>query len=508
MCRIVIAQNIQTMTELLPDISEKLDHILAGLPALMPELVLVATFIVSIFSGLFLDRLWRHSSFVFTVLGMVTAGICSGLQLAAPLTENLLFGMVLPDTFGQYIRILILAACLIFAVFVHLNSDFTAHRKRTADLYSILLAIAVGLHLMAIATNWLMVFVSIEFVSIGSYIMVGYLAKEAHQTEAAMKYALFGATCSAIMLYGLSLVYGFTGSLDYTSAQHIEGLAATPPFMVSVALLFVFTGIGFKLSFVPFHFWSPDVYQGAPTPVTAFLSTALKIAGIALLARIFYAWPAHTQPAQSLYPILLVSAIATMLVGNLAALRQRNVKRMMAYSSIGHTGFLMMAVLSYTAGDYGILLFYLTVYALMNMGVFLLVDYIESRTGALDVEDYRGLGKLLPVTFVCFVILLVSLTGLPPTAGFIGKLLIFSAVFSKWQATGDIGMIALLIVGALTTVISLFYYFKVPLNAFLRKQETKTNVTPLNQGLLWLALLITITILLLGIFPYWLVDLL
>ena len=496
------------MTELLPDISEKLDHILSGLPALTPELVLVAAFIISIFSGLFLDRLWRHSTFVFTVLGITIAGIYSGLQLASPPTENLLFGMVLPDAFGLYIRILIAVVCLLFAVFVHLNPDFTAHRKKTADLYSILLAVVIGLNLMAMATNWLMVFVSIEFVSIGSYIMVGYLAKEARQTEAAMKSVLFGAVCSAIMLYGLSLVYGFTGNWDFTSAQHIQGLATTPPLLTSVALLLVFVGIGFKLSFVPFHFWTPDVYQGAPIPVTAFLSSAPKIAGMALLARILYAWPEDTQPAQSLALILLVSAIATMLLGNLAALRQSNVKRMMAYSSIGHTGFLMMAVLAYSSGDYSILLFYLAVYALMNMGVFMLADYIESRTGAVDVEAYKGLGKVLPAAFVCFVILLVSLTGLPPTAGFVGKLLIFSAVFSKWQSTGDMGMIALLIVGALTTVISLFYYFKVPLNAFLRKQEVEMDVKPVNRGLLWLATLIAIAILLLGIFPYWLVDVL
>ncbi|WP_257669028.1 NADH-quinone oxidoreductase subunit N [Parapedobacter tibetensis] len=495
------------MTEFLLDLSEQLDHILSGLPALVPELVLAAAFVASIFSGLFLDRGWRHATFTFTVAGIALAGICSGLQLASPSTDNLLFGMVLPDVFGQYIRMLIAVVCLLFATFVHFNPDFTSHHKKTADLYSILLAVNIGLNLMAMATNWLMAFVAIELVSIGSYIMVGYLAKEARQTEAAMKYALFGAVCSAVMLYGLSLVYGLTGNLDFTSAQHIQGLSAAPPVVTGIALLLVFTGIGFKLSFVPFHFWSPDVYQGAPTPVTAFLSTAPKIAGIALLTRIFYAWPENSAPTQSLYLMLLVSAIATMLLGNLAALRQNNVKRMMAYSSIGHTGFLMMAVLAYSPNEHAVLLFYLSVYALMNMGTFILADYIESRTGATEVTDYKGLGKILPVAFVCFVILLVSLTGLPPTAGFIGKLLVFSAVFSKWQASADIGLLVLLITGALTTVISLFYYFKVPLNAFLRKEETPIEAQPLYPNLLWLAALITAAVLLLGIFPYWLVDL-
>lgn len=487
-------------------ISEKLDHILAGLPALTPELVLVATFVICIFSGLFLDRLWRHSSFAVAMLGITAAGVYSGLQLSSPPTENLLFGMVMPDTFGLYIRILIASVALLFAVFVHLNPIFTAHRKKTADLFSILLALNIGLNLMALATNWLMVFVAIEFVSIGSYILVGYLAKEARQTEAAMKYALFGAVCSAVMLYGLSLIYGFTGNLDFTSAQHIQGLIDTPPLLTSIAMLLVFTGIGFKLSFVPFHFWTPDVYQGAPTPVTAFLSTAPKIAGIALLARILSAWPEHLHPTQSLYFMLVVSAISTMLLGNLAALRQRDMKRMMAYSSIGHTGFLMMAVLAYSSDDYSILLFYLAIYAWMNMGVFMLVDYIESRTNTTDVAAYQGLGKMLPLAFVCFVVLLVSLTGLPPTAGFIGKLLVFSAVFNNWQSTGDMGMIALLIVGALTTVISLFYYFKIPLYAFLKKRDTPLQIMPSSPTLLWIVLLITAAIFLLGIFPGWLVN--
>lgn len=494
------------MTELLPEINEKLDHILTGLPALTPELVLAAAFIASICSGLFIDRMWKHGTFSITMTGIAAASVCSVLQLAAPEADGLLFGMVNSDAFGIRIRVLTSIVCLLFAVFVYTNLGFTEHRKKTADLYSILLAVHLGLNLMAIATNWLMVFVAIEMVSIGSYLMAGYLARHAQQTEAAMKYVLFGAACSAVMLYGLSWLYGLTGNLDFTAQQHIQGIAEAPPLLMMIALVLVFVGIGFKLSFVPFHFWTPDVYQGAPTPVTAFLSTAPKIAGVALLARILYAWPDDGFAYQNLRMMLLVSAVATMLLGNLAALRQTNVKRMMAYSSIGHTGFLMMAVLAYSAGDYAILLFYLTIYALMNLGVFMLADYIEARTGAVYVGEYRGLGKALPVALVCMVILLVSLTGLPPTAGFVAKLLVFSAVFDNWQHTGEMGMMVLLIVGALTTVISLFYYFKIPLNAFLRKGDKEMGIASAQQHtILLLAALITMAVLLLGIFPGWLI---
>lgn len=494
------------MTELLPDISAKLDHILAGLPGLLPEVVLAATFIVSIFTGLLADRHWRHTTFAVTVLGIILSAVANRSSTAAPSAENLLFGMVLPDAFAQNIRILTAAACLLFAVFVQSSPDFSTHKKKTADLFSILLAIHIGLNLLGMATNWLLVFVSMELVSIGSYILVGYRGREAQQAEAAMKYVLFGAVCSAVMLYGLSFLYGLTGTLDFTSAGHIKGLADTSPLLLSLALLLVIAGIGFKLSFVPFHFWAPDVYQGAPTAVTAFLSTAPKIAGIALLARILYAWPADGPTYQYLRLMLVISSAATMLLGNLAALRQTNVKRMMAYSSIGHTGFLMMAVLAYSAENYAILLFYLAAYLLMNMGVFMLAGHIEARTGAIHVEQYRGLGKTMPTAMVSFVILLVSLTGLPPTAGFVAKLLVFSAAFNSWQTAGSTGMMVLLIIGALTTVISLFYYFKIPLNAFLRKQEKPHTISPQPFHILWLAAVIAAALLLLGIAPGWIVE--
>ena len=492
------------MDKFIPYISNQLDHILAGLPALLPEMVLAVTFLASIACGLFLDRRWKHSTFVVTVVGIAWAGIYGALQLAQPTENGVLFGMLDVDNFGRYTRVMMAAVSLLFILFVHANQPFNNHAKKTADLYSILLAVHIGLNLMGMATSWLMVFVSIEMVSIGSYLMVGYLAKEARQTEAAMKYVLFGSVCSAVMLYGLSFLYGFTGNLDFTSAAHVAGLTSTSPLLIAIALLFVFTGIGFKLSFVPFHFWTPDVYQGAPTPVTAFLSTAPKIAGVALLARILYAWPVESVAYQYLHTLILVSAIVTMLLGNLAALRQTDVKRMMAYSSIGHTGFLMMAVLAYSAGEYGVLLFYLSVYSLMNMGVFLFTDYIESRTGATDVREYSGLGPAMPITFVSFVLILISLTGIPPTSGFVAKLFVFTAVFGKWQLTGNPGMIALLIVGALTTVISLFYYFKIPLNAFLRKPETPREIIPRQTYVVGLAVVLTILVVLLGIFPGWL----
>lgn len=479
-----------------------LDDIIASIPGILPEAILIGTFITSIFSGLFLDRFWRHTTFIITLLGISLAAFCMVSQPSAVNTEPLFMGMVTPDRFSVVSRVLIDISCFLFVLFVFWSPHFQQHKKRTSDLYTVLLAVMVGMHFMTMTSHWLMLYLTIEMVSVGSYIMVGYLSRDTFRTEAAMKYVLFGATCSAIMLYGLSLLYGLTGNLDFSSAQHITALTETHPLLVTTAIVLVFVGIGFKLSFVPFHFWVPDVYQGAPTPITAFLSTAPKIAAIALLARLIAAWPAELGTfAQSMHSVLLIATIATLLFGNLAALRQRNIKRMMAYSSIGHTGFLLMAVLAYAGQNQHALLFYLAVYIAMNMGVFMLIDYIESRTGLLHVQDYAELGRHLPLASLCFVVLLISLTGIPPTGGFVGKLLVFSAVFDQWSYNGQTGMLIALIAGALTTVISLFYYFKVPLYSFLRKAEQPVKLGPAPQGILWVVVLLTVAVLVLGIFP-------
>src|SRR5690606_21555062 len=234
-------------------------------------------------------------------------------------------------------------------------------------------------------SHWLMAFIGIEIVSIASYILVGYFSQNKTQSEAAMKYVLFGSVCAAVMLYGLSLVYGLTGSLDFQSAEHLKGLMDAPQAVITLALLFVFAGIGFKLSFVPFHVWSPDVYQGAPTAITAFLSTIPKVGAIILFARLYGSWSSTAFYFSELRTWFITTvAIVTMLVGNLAALRQQDVKRMMAYSSIGHTGLLLMAVFAYQDSS-SYLLFYIVAYVIMNLATFIFIDQIEQQTGSTSL---------------------------------------------------------------------------------------------------------------------------
>lgn len=494
------------MREYVPYIGGLVDGVVDGLSFLLPEFVLALAFLCSIFSGVFLKG--RSSvTWWITFAGIAVAGLFTYFQLSSSAKEAIFFGMILPDTQALWLKLLVGFVCLLFCVFVYYNRSLQRHGKKIDDLLSILLVVHIGLNFTLMAVNWLLVYLAIEMISVGSYILVAYLSKDNKQSEAALKYVLFGTVCSAIMLYGLSLFYGYTGSLCFIEPAHLQGLIEMPPLVFAVAFLFVMTGIGFKLSFVPFHFWSPDVYQGAPTPITAFLSTAPKVAVIALLARFVLVWPTildEEMPSLVFY-CLAGAAMASMLLGNLVAVRQRNIKRMMAYSSIGHTGFLLMIVLVGTNQSFTVLFYFLTVYVIMNMGVFMLADYLEEKLGLTEIAQYKGAGRVYPVAMTAMTLLMVSLVGLPPTAGFMAKLLSFSAVFNAYQSQENSVWLLLLIVGALTTVVALFFYFKIPLNAFLRTAKQELPPLPFSGLLIW-ALLLSLSVLLLGIYPSLLLD--
>lgn len=488
---------MQDFTNNLPSI---LDQVIASIPVFKPELTLIIAFLGSIVATLFFDKIWKYSSLTLSLLGIICSIFFTIQQIDQPTSG--FFGMIRIDNFAVYARCLIQISLFISILFVQQHCRFKKFGKNLGDVYSILLAAGLGLNLLSITTNWLMTFIAIETVSISSYILVGFFSETKKQSEAAMKYALFGSVAAAVMLYGLSLLYGFTGNLDFASQQHIQGLIDAPQTMISIAILFLFVGIGFKLSFVPFHLWTPDVYEGAPTPITAFLSTVPKIGAVVLLSRLFQSWSSTGFYFSELITFLIiVVAIVTMLVGNLIALRQRNAKRMMAYSSIGHTGFLLMAIVTTQSQDPQILLFYLAVYTIMNLGVFAFVDTLEQQTGSTEISSYAGLGKQHPILFTAFTVLGISLVGLPPTAGFVGKLLVFTATFEIFQSSGHTLLLILLIVGALTSVISLFYYFKIPLFAFLRKGEEKLPHNPTSKLIYILGIVLSIVSLLLGIFP-------
>lgn len=463
------------MNDFVPYISTSINDTLQSLAFFYPEILLATGFLVHIVSDLIFSKKSPQLGFVLSLLTLsISAGLNFNLLEQTP--QRLFGGMIVLDHLAVLFKLIFCFVSILFVLFVRYHKSLHNNNKGTGDLFSILIAVQLGLNLMVMSQNLLMIYLSLEMVSVGSYLMVGYLTNKPGQSEAAMKYALFGAVCSAFMLYGMSMLYAFTGTLELYSPQFVSLLSTTPLHAWGLALILMLIGIAFKLSLVPFHFWAPDVYQGAPTPVTAFLSTAPKIAGFGLLIRVL----APFQPLSlsgvdngvfSLTTVIVVMAIFSMILGNFGAIWQNNVKRMLAYSSIGHTGFMLMSLFVFSESGFKALIFYMVIYVIMNMAAFMMVDEVEELTGAEEIDGYKGLGRPLSLLMIAMVIALLSLTGLPPTAGFTAKFLVFSAAIEAYQLSGSTLFLLMIVVGALSTVVSLFYYFKIPLNAFLRTSE-------------------------------------
>jgi NADH-quinone oxidoreductase subunit N len=497
------------MNNLLPFLPGQLDQVLESIPFFMPEIYLSVLFILVLVTDILFGKnsAWLCRILACAGLVLVIFKDLEQFQLLLSGTHFLFFTqMLLLHQTSLMFKLIIDVLSVILLLYFEWDDDLKSHTKGLSDLYSITIAAIFGLHLMAMSVNLLSIYLSVEMVSIASYLLVAYSSENGWSSEAGLKYVLFGAASSAIMLYGISLLYGFGGTLNLFTGNLLPGLLAVNPIAVSFALVFVFVGIGFKLSYIPMHFWVPDIYQGAPTPVTAFLSSVPKIAAFGLLVNFltpFIYFPKWTSFDFRLF--LSVIGIITMIAGNFAATLQSNIKRMLAYSSIGHTGFALMAIVALcnpgnTSGK-SALTFYLAAYALANIGALMLASYFANTTKAGDVNSYKGLGFKYPVAGVSFVIILISLTGLPVTAGFNGKLLVFSAVYSVYQQNHDIWLLLLMITGAITTVVSLFYYIKIPLNLFLRKPEKVIDYPSSAPYLLIASVLISLLLIYFGIFP-------
>lgn len=320
-----------------------------------------------------------------------------------------------------------------------------------AEAYVLLVFTALGLMLMAAAVDLVLLALSIEFVSLTSYVLAGFLKTHPKSNEAGLKYFLYGATASATMFYGFSILYGLAGSTNlYVIAQRLQGVPVGP-LVLSLALMMA--GLGFKISMVPFHQWTPDVYEGSPTPIAAFFSVGSKAAGFAALVRIL----AIAFEATEVDWVPLVAGLATLslFLGNLLALPQRNIKRMLAYSSISHAGFILIGVAAF-GGDFGEigLLVYIAAYLFMNLGAFFVASLIGSRLGSDEILDYSGLSQRAPTLAFLMALFMLSLTGIPPLAGFFAKLYVFGAAIEQ-------GLLWLVVVGVVNSVISLYYYVSV-----------------------------------------------
>jgi NADH-quinone oxidoreductase subunit N len=459
---------------------------------LLPQLILLLT-ALAVF-GIDLAQLGERREKGW-LPGMALAGLsfafvattCLWARMTPLPTEPILGGMLAVDRFAFFFQ---LVAVMGTALVVLLSVGYM--RKRTADygeFYGLLLIACLSITLIAAATDMLMIYVGIELLSLTSYVLAGYLCEDRKSTEAGIKYFLFGATASTAMLYGMSLFYGATRTTNLAAiATSLSGAEDSLRGLIAPATVFLLVGFGFKIAAVPFHQWAPDAYEGAPTPITAFLSVGPKAAGLAVLVRaLLIALPDFYSD----WMVMLTSiSMITMIVGNLIAIFQKDVKRLMAYSSIAHAGYMLIGVVCWGQGVFqgpfdGIsgVLIYLLAYLFTNLGTFVVITAFEETTGSNQIEDYAGLISRSPVLAGAMLVFLLSLAGIPGTGVFIGKLYVFGAAI-------QVQAYALAVVGVVTSVIAAFYYLNLLRYVFF--QPSAEDMPPIALPLtVKLALIVT-----------------
>lgn len=476
---------------------------LANIPSLSHSLptLLLAFSVVAVF---LLDLVIEKKEWLGDlVLIIVAVAIFLVVWQLSSETGALFHRSVALDEFGMYFQLLILLSGFA-TIWMSLGSR-EVRRLNQGEYWAILLAATLGMTLMATATNLLMAYLSLEFVSLTSYVLAGYSLHSRRAGEASLKYLIYGGVASGAMIYGMSWIYGLAGTLDFHGIQLALAKAeeAGGALPLYVALILTVAGLGFKISAFPFHMWAPDVYQGAPIPVAAFLAVGSKTAAFALMIRFFFTAMSQANGGGgydlvggvSWHHLLMVLSILTMTYGNLAALNQQsNVKRLLAYSGIAHAGYALMGFVVLTDDGLRAMIFYLTIYYLMNIGAFLVVMMVANSTGREDLAGFKGLawrGGALPA--IAMAIFMFSLTGLPPLGGFIGKFYLFAAVVQQ-------ELYLLAVIGVLNSVISLFYYAKIVRTMFLEEPTGGEGVVEVDLHNGFLLGLLTIGTVVLGIF--------
>ncbi len=417
--------------------------------ALLPEIILTLTGVLIMLAEPLLSAgSSRKPLGWLAILGTVAAGLASWYQLGFG-TLHAYFGTIQVDTFSVFFHLLISAIVLV--TLLSSVDYFEGHATHAGEYFALVLFGAVGMMLMTCSVELLMVFVGLEISSISTYIMAGFRKGQASATEASIKYFLLGSFATAFFLYGIALAFGATGSTRIDSIS--MGLATTAtPTLAILALALIIIGIGFKVSAAPFHVWTPDVYQGAPAPVVGLMSTAPKAAAFAVLLRILFSGFPSYEPRWA--GLIWIIAALSMFVGNLGALMQRDVKRMLAYSSIAHAGYLLVAYTAFPADGIASACFYTAAYAAMNVGAFTVITQIGGyNERARTIDDYAGLALKRPVLAAALGLFLLSLIGIPFTGGFFGKFYVFSAALHS-------GRVWLAVIGLLNSGIACFYYLR------------------------------------------------
>ncbi|MFO7446160.1 MAG: NADH-quinone oxidoreductase subunit N [Ignavibacteriaceae bacterium] len=477
---------------------------------LMPEIVISLALVLIVTVDLIMGKNKKLLPWI-SLAGLIVTGYFIleqfGMNVFASNPANSK-GMIAVDAFGAFFKGLVVTATFFVILFSLTSSEIKQSFDRHGEYYTLIFGMVLGMFFMISAADLILIYLSLELVSLSSYVLAGFSKHSLRSSEASLKYVIYGSVSSGIMLFGISIVYGLTGSTNLYEINSLIQAAQFDSMIFMLAGLLIFVGIGYKISAAPFHFWTPDVYEGAPITITAFLSVASKAAGFALLIRFIKVTFIKSVDATGYWQLIdiidwqtffVIISILTMTLGNFAALWQDNLKRMLAYSSIAHAGYLMLGLAVLSNQGLTAILIYFAIYAFMNLGAFFIVMLIANKTGSENIDDYKGLGYSVPFLSVSLGIFLVSLTGLPPTAGFIGKLYIFSALV-------DANMLGLAVIALLNTVVSLYYYIRVLKNLFLVRPEIpKPGFVTSIPGII-IVILLLIPVLVFGIYFSPLID--
>jgi NADH-quinone oxidoreductase subunit N len=445
---------------------------------LRPEIIISLAAILL----LMLDLIFRDKS-VLALAGIIASA--AALYVLPSSYGQSFGGMFISDGYSTYFK-LIFIVNLVLTILLSLKY---IQRKKAeyGEYYGLLLFATAGMMIMASARDFIVLYLGLELMALSTYILAGIRRHDIKSNEAALKYFLLGAFSSALLLYGISLLYGLTTTTDlYKIAQQLKQSQVSTTLLLSMILIAV--AFSFKIAAVPFHMWAPDVYEGAPTSITAFMAVGPKAAGFAVIGRVFYEALQNMQADWT--AVLIGIAILTMAVGNILAIVQTNIKRMLAYSSIAHAGYMLLGIIAGTLAGRQAMMTYMLIYAFMNMGAFAVVILLDKGE---EIKDYEGLAKSHPAVAALMLVFMFSLTGIPPTAGFIGKFNIFMAAI-------EAGYTWLVVIAVILSAVSGYYYLRIVMNMYMKDAAGEAEIHPSTS--LGLALLISVVmVLVIGIVP-------
>jgi NADH-quinone oxidoreductase subunit N len=462
---------------------------LPDISPIMPEILMTAFALIV----LLLDLLIKKKE-VIALISMASVAIVAVMLLDS---RGVTFGgMYISDGYSSFFKLIFLIN-VILSILISIKY-ISIERINYGEYYSLILFSTIGMMIMASAGDLIVLYLGLELMALSTYVLAGFIRHKARSSEAALKYFLLGAFSSGFLLYGISLVYGLTGTTDIKSiAAFISESGLSNNLSLTLSIIFLTVAFGFKIAAAPFHMWAPDVYEGAPTSVTAFMSVGPKAAGFAVLGRVFMI--AFASVKVDWVTILIPVSILTMAIGNIVALSQTNIKRMLAYSSIAHAGYALLGIIAANNEGLASMMNYLLIYAFMNIGAFAVIIMLRSEGfKGESINDYEGLAKTHPLAAALMLIFMFSLTGIPPTAGFIGKLYIFMSAINA-------GYTWLVVVAVIFSAISAYFYLRIVMYMYMRDPKAEISLsTSFSNGV---ALAVTtVAVLFIGIWPSYLLD--